>query len=85
VSGNVIFRTNFDNWGSRHADYYDGQDGKSYDPLTIENNYWQQGDKDGVTRNVTERGNRLINSLSEAPAEILEQRGHRRSGIPRRA
>jgi hypothetical protein len=75
VSGNVIFRTNFDNWGSRHADYYDGQDGKSYDPLTIENNYWQQGDKDGVTRNVTERGNRLINSLSEAPAEILNNAG----------
>lgn len=75
VSGNVIFRTNFDNWGSRHADYYDGQDGKNYDPLTIENNYWQQGDKDGVTRNVTERGNHLINSLSEVPAEILDQAG----------
>ncbi len=75
VSGNVIFQTNFDNWGSRHADYYDGQDGKNYDPLTIENNYWQQGDKDGVIRNVTERGNRLIHSMSEAPAEIIQRAG----------
>jgi Right handed beta helix region len=75
VSGNVIFQTNFDNWGSRHADYYDGQDGKEYDPLSIENNYWQQGDKDGSTRNVTERGNHLIHSLSEAPAEIMQHAG----------
>jgi hypothetical protein len=75
VAGNVIFHTNFDNWGSRHADYYDGQDGKNYDPLTIQNNYWQQGDKDASTRNVTERGNILINSLSEAPLEILEHAG----------
>ena len=46
VSGNVIFNTNFDNWGSRHADYYNGKDGKTRDPLAILNNYRQQGDAD---------------------------------------
>ncbi|HKR28089.1 MAG TPA: right-handed parallel beta-helix repeat-containing protein, partial [Acidobacteriaceae bacterium] len=25
ISGNVMFNTNHDNWGSRHRDYYDGQ------------------------------------------------------------
>jgi len=75
VAGNVIFNTNFDNWGSRHANYYDGQDGKMRDPLAILDNYWQQGDSDSDKDNVTERGNRLINSLSQAPSAILDAAG----------
>jgi len=82
VSGNVIFNTNFDNWGSRHADYYNGQDGKTRDPLAILNNYWQQGDADSEKDNVTERGNRLIDSLAQAPAAIVEAAGLEKAWRP---
>lgn len=75
VSGNVMFNTNHDNWGSRHHDYYDGQNGGSYDPLAIKNNYWQQGDADSSNRNVTVKGNRLIASLNEVPRAILANAG----------
>jgi len=70
VSGNIIFDTNFDNWGSRHGDYYGGKDGSTYDPLLIEGNYWQQGDEDNDRRGVIERGNVLIGKMAESPAEI---------------
>jgi len=75
VSGNVMFNTNHDNWGSRHHDYYDGQDGKDFDPLTIENNYWQQGDADSSKNNVTVNGNRLIASLDEVPRTVINTAG----------
>ena len=75
VSGNVMFHTDHDNWGSRHHDWYDGHYGKNYDPLLIENNYWQQGDADSSKENVTERGNHLINSLNEVPADLLHNAG----------
>lgn len=75
VNGNVMFHTDHDNWGSRHRDWYDEHDGKNYDPLLIENNYWQQGDPDSSKENVTERGNRLINSLDQVPAELMRNAG----------
>lgn len=75
VSGNVMFNTNHDNWGSRHHDYYDGQDGTNFDPLAIENNYWQQGDADSSKGNVTVTGNHLIASLDEVPHAILANAG----------
>jgi hypothetical protein len=75
VSGNVMFHTNHDNWGSRHRDWYDGNGGKNYDPLLIEGNYWQQGDADSSKENVTVQRNHIINALSEAPASILDNAG----------
>ena len=75
VSGNVMFNTNHDNWGSRHRDYYDGEDGKDFDPLAIENNYWQQGDGDSAKGNVTVSGNQLIASLDEVPRPVLANAG----------
>jgi hypothetical protein len=75
ISGNVMFNTNHDNWGSRHHDYYDGQDGTNFDPLAIENNYWQQGDADSSKGNVTVNGNHLIASLGEVPHSILANAG----------
>jgi hypothetical protein len=75
VNGNVMFHTDHDNWGSRHRDWYDGHDGKNYDPLLIENNYWQQGDADSSRENVTEQGNHLINSLNDVPAGLLQNAG----------
>ena len=75
ISGNVMFNTNHDNWGSRHRDYYDGQDGTNFDPLAIENNYWQQGDEDSSARNVTVSGNHLIASLDEVPRSVMADAG----------
>ena len=75
VSGNVMFHTNHDNWGSRHRDWYDGHDGKNYDPLLIKNNYWQQGDTDSSKENVTVEGNHLINSLGDVPADTIHNAG----------
>ena len=75
IRGNVMFNTDHDNWGSRHRDYYDGQDGKDFDPLTIKDNYWQQGDPDSSRNNVTELHNHLIASLAEAPHAILDRAG----------
>jgi len=75
IQGNVMFNTDHDNWGSRHHDYYDGQDGKDFDPLAIEDNYWQQGDPDSANNNVAELRNHLIASLAEVPRSILDQAG----------
>lgn len=75
VKGNVMFNTNHDNWGSRHRDYYNGQDGSNFDPLAIEDNYWQQGDADSSRRNVTVKDNHLIAALDEVPRAILVNAG----------
>jgi hypothetical protein len=75
VRGNVMFNTNHDNWGSRHKDYYDGGTGDNFDPLAIEDNWWQQGDPDSNAKQVIESGNHLINALNEAPADLLANAG----------
>ena len=72
VSGNVAFGNDTD-WGSRHTDYTAGATGD--DPLTITDNYWQQGDADSTAKNVTETGNHLISRLDQAPAQILRNAG----------
>ncbi|MES2390703.1 MAG: fibronectin type III domain-containing protein [Acidobacteriota bacterium] len=75
VRGNVMYHANFDNWGSRHKDYYDGAHGSENDPLAIEDNWWEQGDPDSSAKQVIERGNHLITSLSQAPDAILHDAG----------
>lgn len=75
VRGNVVFNTNHDNWGSRHADYYDGAKGQEDDPLAIEDNWWQQGDPNSSAKQVTEQGNHLIAALDQAPAALLRSAG----------
>ncbi len=75
VAGNIMFHLNFDNWGSRHRNYYNGADGSANDPLEILDNYWQQGGADASAQNVTLRGNRIINSLDQAPRAVLGAAG----------
>lgn len=75
ITGNVLFHLNFDNWGSRHKNYYDGANGKDYDPIDVEYNWWQQGTPDGSAQNITTRGNRLIGALDQAPRQILDDAG----------
>jgi hypothetical protein len=71
---NVIFRTNHDNWGGRHRNYYDGN-GKTRDYFDFENNFWQQGEGDSSAENVTLKNNRVISALDQAPAAILQNAG----------
>ncbi len=75
VRDNVIFHTNFDNWGSRHKDYYDGAKGEENDPLAIEGNWWEQGDPDSDAKQVAVKDNHIITALAEAPARILSEAG----------
>ncbi|HEY3841171.1 MAG TPA: fibronectin type III domain-containing protein [Bryobacteraceae bacterium] len=75
IANNVLFHLNFDNWGSRHKNYYDGADGKEYDPIDVENNWWQQGTPDGSAQNITTKGNRLIAALEQAPKALLDDAG----------
>lgn len=75
VRGNVGFGTNFDNWGSRHKDYYDGGTGTENDPLAIIGNWWQQGEPDSDNKQVKVAGNHLITALSQAPASVLASAG----------
>jgi hypothetical protein len=72
ITGNVEFG-NENDWGSRHTDYTPGATGD--DPLDIEGNYWQQGDPDSTSNNVTETGNHIIASLRQVPASILAAGG----------
>ncbi|HTU72656.1 MAG TPA: fibronectin type III domain-containing protein [Trebonia sp.] len=72
ISGNVEFG-NEDDWGSRHTDYTAGASGD--DPLLISGNYWQQGDQDNSSSNVTESGNKIITSLRQVPASIMASAG----------
>ncbi|MBU6409669.1 MAG: fibronectin type III domain-containing protein, partial [Verrucomicrobia bacterium] len=74
ADGNVLFHINFDNWGGRHRDYYDGN-GTADDYFDFENNYWQQGDQDSSAKNVTLKNNRMISALDQVPAAILDNAG----------
>jgi hypothetical protein len=75
IRSNTIFHTDHDNWNSRHRDYYDGQTGQNFDPLAIEDNWWQQGDADSDQKQVVVKGNHLIASLSAAPTALVGSAG----------
>ncbi|MDE3149720.1 MAG: fibronectin type III domain-containing protein, partial [Acidobacteriota bacterium] len=75
IRGNVMFHTNRDNWGVRHRDWYDGHDGRTFDPLVIEDNWWQQGDPNLSKDNITEKDNQIIDSLSQVPSAVLQNAG----------
>ncbi|HTX22896.1 MAG TPA: hypothetical protein VMD27_13690 [Candidatus Aquilonibacter sp.] len=75
AKNNVIFHTDHDNWGSRHRNYYDDNDGKTFDYFDFEDNYWQQGDEDSSSENVTLKNNHLISELDQAPQKILQNAG----------
>jgi hypothetical protein len=75
VARNVVFRTNQDNWGGVHSSYYDGHHGEVFDPLVVEDNYWQQGAPSRNERGVLIRNNHLISALRQAPRAILDTAG----------
>ncbi|HTV62796.1 MAG TPA: fibronectin type III domain-containing protein [Verrucomicrobiae bacterium] len=75
AKSNVIFHTDHDNWGGRHRNYYDDNDGKVFDYFDFEDNYWQQGDPDRSAENVTLKNNHIISRLDQAPEAILQHAG----------
>ncbi len=75
VDHNVLFHDNHDDINSKHHDYYDGATGTDFDPLDISDNWYQQGDRDSDKQQVRYAGNRLINALNEAPADLLNNAG----------
>jgi hypothetical protein len=75
IRNNIVFHTEHDNINSRHRDYYDGQHGENFNPLDISDNWWQQGDADSNKEQVRVQGNRIIYSLAEAPATLLNSAG----------
>ncbi len=75
AAGNVIFHTNFDNWGGRHRDYYGGRNGKTFDPFLFAGNYWQEGFGNSNHLNVTLRDNHLIESLRQVPPRVINRAG----------
>jgi hypothetical protein len=75
ITGNVMFHDNMDNWGTAHMNYYDGNAGRTRDPFIIAGNYWQQGNPDSSRENVTYKGNKIIESLADVPADVLQNAG----------
>jgi hypothetical protein len=72
INGNVEFG-NENDWGSDHTDYTAGATGD--DPLLVENNYWQQGNGNSSSDNVTVENNHVIASLKDVPASVLSNAG----------
>ena len=73
MTGNVLFGDASNDWGSRHTDFRPGATGS--DPTDFENNYWQQGDRDSSSNNVTVKNNRIIAGLDAVPRAVLDNAG----------
>ncbi len=72
MSGNVAYDNNYD-WGIKHLNTVTN-DG-TYDPLLVEDNYWQQGDPDSTSGSVVQSGNVLIPGPEAVPASVLSNAG----------
>jgi hypothetical protein len=72
LSGNVLFG-NENDWGARHTDYRPGASGS--DPTVVSGNWWQQGDQDSASNNVTVSGNRIMTSLDQVPTAVRDNAG----------
>jgi fibronectin type III domain protein/parallel beta helix pectate lyase-like protein/glycosyl hydrolase family 141 len=73
VAGNVLYHAAYFNVGTAHVDYRDTLGNN--DPTLIENNYWEQGDKDGNNKGVLTQGNHLLSEPSAAPQSIVDNAG----------
>ncbi|WP_228563979.1 right-handed parallel beta-helix repeat-containing protein [Catenulispora rubra] len=74
ITSNVEYN-NQNDWGTRHADYVPPATGSTDDPLDVEHNYWQQGDRDSTARNVTVASNTIITGPQDAPSSIVDAAG----------
>lgn len=72
IRGNAMYRTTTA-WASNHVDYRD--DLRNFDPLLIEENWWDKGPADTTARKVTIRNNHPITSPSQIPESIVDNAG----------
>jgi len=73
-SGNVLYDNNYD-WDGPLKDYDSGAN-TTYDPVTLENNYWQQGEfSANQYPGVDESGNSVISGGADAPSGIVGAAG----------
>jgi Fibronectin type III domain len=75
AKSNIIVNVNFDDWGSRHRNFYDGHHGEADDAFDFEDNFWQQGGGNVSADNVTLKNNHLISDLNQAPKVLLRNAG----------
>jgi hypothetical protein len=69
---NVLYNNDYD-WGTNHINYTK-RDG-TYDPTSLENNFWQQGDPNTNHRMFIEHNNTVISDPSQAPSSIVDAAG----------
>ncbi len=74
ITSNVEYN-NQNDWGSPHGDYVPPADGSTDDPLDVEHNYWQQGDKDSNQKNVVVAANTIIGGPQDAPRTLVDAAG----------
>ncbi|MGW3656782.1 right-handed parallel beta-helix repeat-containing protein [Streptomyces sp. NPDC005151] len=73
VEGNVLYGASYANVASRHTDYRDGLGNN--DPTLIKDNWWEEGTSDGDNKGLVTTGNRIMTSLADVPAQIVENAG----------
>lgn len=72
IRGNAMYRT-AQAWASNHVDYRDNLG--NYDPLLIEENWWDRGPADSNARKVVIRNNHPITNPDQIPASIVDNAG----------
>ncbi|MEU4254489.1 right-handed parallel beta-helix repeat-containing protein [Amycolatopsis sp. NPDC026612] len=72
ITGNGLYNADLA-WGSKHTDYTLNKG--TYDPLDIENNYWENGSADYNQKSVVIRDNHAITDASGIPASIRTNAG----------
>ncbi len=72
ITGNGLYNAALA-WGSKHTDYTLNKG--TYDPLDIENNYWENGSADYNQKSVVIKNNHTITDAGGIPASIRTNAG----------
>jgi hypothetical protein len=72
IRGNGMYKTS-NSWASNHTDYRDNL--RNFDPLLIEENWWDRGAADSNAKKVVIRNNHPITNPSQIPASIVDNAG----------
>ncbi|MER5846730.1 right-handed parallel beta-helix repeat-containing protein [Streptomyces sp. NPDC002012] len=73
VEGNVLYGASYANVASRHTDYRDTLGNN--DPTLVKDNWWEEGTSDGDNKGLVTTGNRIMTSLADVPAAIVDNAG----------
>jgi hypothetical protein len=70
---NVLYNNIYD-WSALHDDFRKNAT-THYDPVVVENNWWQQGDANTYNRGIVEQNNSIIAGPADAPGNVLSNAG----------